>query len=148
MSSNRTYLIVRQGEGWLCLKTWRMCSHTLTWFSTLALLQGLPLFLSLHQSIRWSTGKNTELLLHLEPWRWTPVLLSLCCGPCQQSLPCRPCGHTSVLQTSGCTQEIGDALFTTKYPHHISLMFVSSVAVEPWSCVWVHSFFLLFFSRS
>lgn len=64
------------------------------------------------------------------PCRQTPVLPSPHCGPCQQSLPCRPHRHTGVLQTSGCTRDTRDALFTTVYPHYIASVSCFSVQLQ------------------
>lgn len=124
-----------------------MCSHTFTCSPPWLCSRGC-LLISLHQSIRWAW-------VYREKHRTSAAFGALGGGhlSCSalvvvlvHSLPCRPCGHMGELQTSGCTREFGNALFTAVYPHYISLMFVSSVAIEPWSCVWVHSF-LLFFSR-
>lgn len=102
MSSNGTYLIVGQEKRWLWMRMWRMCSQTLKWFSTLALLQGEPLVLSTPKhTVDMGPQGETQNCSIWSPWGWTPVLPSLCCGPCQHSLPCRPRGHAGDHVCSG-----------------------------------------------
>lgn len=133
----------------MALRMWRMCSYPLTWFSTLALLQRVPPVLSAPKhKVNMGPQGETQNFSVWSPWRWTPVLLSLCCGPCQHSLPCRAhwCAANFWLHMRDYRRSFHCCISTL---HHISHMFVtqSSLAIEPWSCVWVHSFFLLFFSR-
>lgn len=79
----------RDGSGWGC----GGCVHTHSQgFSNLALLQGVPLAISApkHKVNLGPQAEKQNFCSVWSPWRGAPVLLSLCCGSCQHSLPCRP----------------------------------------------------------
>lgn len=140
------------GSGWGC----GGCVHTPSnGFPPWLFFRGSLLF-SLHQSIQWTWAHRVKHRTapfgalgdgHLSCPAFAAVLAStpfLAGHVGTLVIMCVLAGCVLTLNTRDYRSSFHFYLFTLYYT---GLMFVSSVAVEAWSCVWVHSFFLLFFSR-
>lgn len=98
-------------------------------------------------------GETRSFLSMWSSWRGTVISCGPCHGPCQYLLLCRPREDSDVLHTSGwlcssAARETRESLLIAVYPHYPkSNAICQSVAIVSSSCIWVHSFFLLLFSR-